>query len=237
MKQESFNFSKGDKIGGKYEIERFLGKGWEGEVYLAKEVGTGVERTLKFFYPKRDKKNKASKFYAKKLHKLKNCNIIIQYYGQDMFFHEEPVTYLVSEFIEGELLSEFLKRQSGNRLSAFAALHLLHALAEGMDEVHKMKEYHGDLHTDNIIVQRVGLGFELKLLDLYHWGAADNIHILDDVVDLIRIFHEVLGGKKHYSKLPPEVKDIICGLRRDLIRKKFKTAGKLKEYLEDMEWN
>ena len=41
-----------------------------------------------------------------------------------------------------------------------------------LEEVHLMKEYHGDLHMDNIIVQRFGLNFNVKLLNLFHWQAS-----------------------------------------------------------------
>ncbi len=237
-KIESFEFEQGELIAGKYEIMHQLGKGWEGEVYLLREVSTGIERAAKIFYPHRNKHDRASKFYAKKLHKLRHCDIVIQYYSQEMYFvNGEAVTVLISEFIEGELLSEYLKRQPGKRMQPFAALHLLHALASGMEAVHRAKEYHGDLHTDNVMIQRTGLGFDLKVIDLYSWGAASAEHIRDDVVDLITIFYEVLGGKKHYAKLPKPIKGIICGLKKSLILKKFKTAGKLREYLENMSWD
>jgi len=236
-KIESFDFQPGETIHSKYEILDFLGKGWEGEVYLVKELATGIERAAKFFYPHHNKRDKSSKFYAKKLHKLRNCDIIIQYYGQDVWYIDgQPVTYLISEYTQGELLSEFLKGQPGKRLNPFAALHFLHALASGVDAIHRMKEYHGDLHTDNIIVQRYGLRFQLKLLDFYPWGRSTGEHLQDDVVEMIRIFHETVGGQKHYANLPPEVKDIICGLKRSLILQKFKSAGKLRAYIENMEW-
>ena len=144
---------------------------------------------------------------------------------------------MISDFIDGVILSRFLEKQPGKRLASFAALHFLHALASGMECIHRLKEYHGDLHTDNIIVQRSGLRFELKLLDLYKWGKATAEHIKDDVVEMIHIFYEVLGGKKHYSKLPKPIKEIICGLKRSLILKKFKTAGQLKDYIENLEWD
>ena len=57
-----------------------------------------------------------------------------------------------------------------------------------------------------------------------------------DVVDLIKLFYEMLGGQKHYAKLRPEIKAIICGQKQSLIFSKFRTAGKLREYLENMEW-
>ncbi|WP_455205238.1 hypothetical protein [Kaarinaea lacus] len=99
-----------------------------------------------------------------------------------------------------------------------------------------MKEYHGDLHTDNIIIRRFGLSYDLKLLDMFHWSAARSENIKHDVCDLVRIFYDSLGGQKHYSKLPPEIKTIISGLKRSLILKKFRTAGQLREYIETMQW-
>ena len=234
---ESFDLPAGRIIARKYEIKYLLGAGWESEVYLVREIATGIERTAKFFFPQRNPYDRALKFYARKLHKLRKCEIVIQYSTQDtIVFRRVPVSFLVSEFVEGELLSEYLDRQSGKRLQPFQALHLLYALARGIECIHTVGDYHGDLHTDNIIVQRVGLKFELKLLDMFHWGAPSAENIRDDVINLIRIFYDALGGQKHYAKLPKEVKQICCGLKRSQITKKFRTAGKLRKYLESMQW-
>ena len=235
---DSFNLPPGRIIAKKYEIKSLLGAGWESEVYLVREVTTGIERTAKFFFPQRNLHDRALKFYARKLHKLRKCPIVIQYSTQDVFIYRRfPISFLVSEFVEGELLSTYLNRQPGKRLLPFKALHLLYALACGIECIHSAGEYHGDLHTENIIVQRVGLRFELKLLDMYHWGAPSAENIRDDVIDLIRIFYDALGGKKHYANLPHEIKDICCGLKRSLITGKFRTAGKLRDYLESMYWD
>jgi len=234
---EVFNFQPGKRLHGHYEIVTYLGAGWEGEVYLIRELATGIERTAKFFFPHRNERNKASIFYAKKLHKLQQSPIVIQYYMQDTIsYRGVPITYLISEYVEGELLSSFLARQPGKRLSAFQAVHLLHALASGIESIHQLGEYHGDLHTDNVMIRRYGLGFELKLLDMFHWGAPTAHHIHDDVIDLVRLFYDALGGSKHYAKQPHVVKEICCGLKRSLILKKFKTAGQLRRYLETMQW-
>ncbi|HSS63644.1 MAG TPA: serine/threonine-protein kinase, partial [Gammaproteobacteria bacterium] len=152
-------------------------------------------------------------------------------------FRGQPLKYLISDYIEGELLSHFITRQPGKRLQPFAALHLLHALAKGIECIHKSGDFHGDLHTDNIIVQRYGLGFELKLLDFYHSRASKKENIRFDVVEMIRVFHEALGGAKHYAKHPPEIKAICCGRKQSLILKKFRSAGQIKSYLETMEWS
>jgi serine/threonine protein kinase len=234
----SFGLEPGYRIGDKYRVEALLGTGWEGEVYLIRELATGIERTAKIFFPQRNPRNQALRFYARKLHKLRQCPIVIQYHTRDTLFYDgEPVSFLVSEFVEGELLSEFLKRQRGGRLTPFQGVHLLYSLSSGIECIHAIGEYHGDLHADNIIVQRHGLGFELKLLDMFHWGGPSSQNIRNDVFDLIRIFYDALGGRRHYAGQPEEVKAICCGLRHSLISRKFKSAGQLRAYLENMQWS
>jgi len=234
----SFDLKPGRVLSQKYEVLELLGAGWEGEVYLIREISTGIERTAKLFFPQRNPNNKSIKFYAQKLHTLRHCPIVIHYSAQETItFKGQQVNFLISEYIEGELLSEFIQRQPGKRLTAFQGLHLLHSLAAGLECVHAMGEYHGDLHMENIIIQRFGLSFDLKLLDFYQWKAPRKENICGDTLFLIRILYDAIGGKKHYANQPQEIKNIICGLKESLILKKFKSAGELKQYLEIMTWN
>jgi len=235
---DAFDFVPGRILAGKYEVVRQLGRGWESEVYLIRELSTSIKRTAKFFFPRRNPGGRTVHFHATKLHKLRHLRILIQYHTQETIrFKGEKITFLVSDFVEGELLSRFLARQRGGRLSAFPAMHLLYALVCGLDSIHKLHEYHGDLHTDNIIVQRYGLTFELKLLDMFNWGSPKRANLQHDVVEAIRIFHEVLGGRKFYARQPPEVKYICCGMRPSLILRKFKTAEQLKIHMETLRWS
>lgn len=234
----SFDFQPGRVLAKKYEVIATLGSGWEGEVYLVREVNTGIERTAKLFFPERNVKDRSAKRYATKLHRLRHCPILIQYHSRDVLrFRGMDVSVLISEYVEGELLTEFLKRQPGRRLAPFQAVHLLHALARGMETVHTEGEYHGDLHGDNIIVQRHGLGFELKLIDMFHWTAPKKESIRDDVVDMVRVFYDALGGPRHYARQPKPVKEICRGMKRSLINERFRTAGRLRAYLERMSWD
>ncbi len=235
-KIDAFDFPEGMRLSRKYEVVSRLGGGWEGEVYLVKEAGTDILRAAKFFYPQRNLKNKTVNFYAKKLHKLHSCNALIKYLSQDIIIHDdEEITYLVSEFVEGKTLSSFLDSRPKKRLTSFQALHLLHSIAKGVEDIHYLKEYHGDLHTDNVIVTKFGLEFSVKLIDVFQWGRATKGSIQDDVIDMIRIFYDALGGAKTYSSQPAEVKEIVCGLKKNMIRKKFKTAGHLRIHLEHMQ--
>ncbi len=233
----SFDLAHGDLLAGKYRVQERLGRGWEGEVYLVREVGTGVERSAKLFFPHRNTAGATARYSARKLHKLRHCPILIQYHTRETIEHDnQAVTVLVSEYVAGELLPAFLRRQQGGRLAAFEALHLLHALASGVADIHTSGEYHGDLHAANVIVGRRGLGFEVKLLDLFPRGRASSGAVQDDVVDLVRLLYDCGGGKRTYKRQPPEFREICCGLKRSLITRKFRTALELRWYLEQMVW-
>lgn len=234
---ESFDLEPGDVLVDKYEVVSDLGRGWEGEVFLVRELETGIERAAKFFFPQRNPRNRTLIRYAAKLHRLRHCPILIQYHTQETVDYQgTPITFMVSEYVEGEPLSVFLKRQPGKRLDPFQAFHLVHALASGIESIHNLREYHGDLHTENVIVRRAGLGFDVKLLDLYHWDTPTRVNIQDDVCDLVRILYDAVGGRAWYSRQPPEVKAICSGLKRSLILRKFSTAGQLRQRLETMQW-
>lgn len=232
-----FDFPDGRIINGKYEITEKLGAGWEAEVYKIEELNTGVERAAKFFFPHRNEKNKVANQYAKKLHRLSSCPIIIHYHSTESFWHRNhKVTCLISELVDGDILLDYVKSQPGKRMSISHGLQLLHALAGGLESMHRLGEYHGDLHIENVMVRRYGLGFEVKLLDMYHWKDSKSSNMAEDICNSIRIFYDAIGGQKHYRKQPVEVKEICLGLRRDLILKKFRTAGQLREYIENIEW-
>jgi len=234
---DAFNFPPGRVIGGKYVVEAFIGGGWEGEVYRVTERKTGIPRAAKVFYPQRNARDKAVKFYAQKLNRLRKCPMIIQYHHSEVIrFRKTDVTCLISEFVEGELLSKFLARQPGKRLGAFEALHLLHATARGLEQLHQLKEYHGDIHDENILVERRGIDFEVKMVDFYHWGRTTAAALREDIIQLMQVLYDMVGGKRHYTTQPPEIRAICCGLRRDLIAKKFPTARHLREHLETFAW-
>jgi tRNA A-37 threonylcarbamoyl transferase component Bud32 len=235
---DSFDLAPGRILAGKYMVDVKLGAGWEGEVYKVEETRTGIHRAAKLFYPQRNVRDRAVTFYAKKLERLRACPIVIQYVHTETVKRRGiPVTCLISEYVDGEILRDFIARQRGRRLPPFEALHLVHALARGLEEIHRVKEYHGDLHDGNVLVRRRGVFFDVKILDFYHWGAATASHIRDDVADLIRILYDAVGGRERYASQPAEIKSICRGLRRDLIARAFPTAHHLRTYLETFMWD
>jgi tRNA A-37 threonylcarbamoyl transferase component Bud32 len=236
-KPRRFDFPPGKSVAGKYEIESLLGSGWEGEVYRIVERSTGIRRAAKFYYPHRDPTGKAAIAYARKLDALRHCPILMQYHHQEIaYVRRRKVTVVISELVEGQKLSEFLASQPGHRLSTFEALHVLHVLAKGIAPIHARGEYHGDIHDDNIMIRRQGIDFEVKLLDFFDLGKPTKAKIYKDVLNLVEVFHTIVGGRARYADQPKVVKEIIRGLKDSLILERFTSAGDIQRHLETLEW-
>jgi tRNA A-37 threonylcarbamoyl transferase component Bud32 len=232
------DFPAGRSIAGKYQVEELLGSGYEGEVYRIFEKSTGIRRAAKFYYPHRDPTGKAAIAYARKLDALRHCPILLQYHHQEVAtVRRRKVIVVISELVEGQKLSEFLRRQGRHRLSTFEALHVLYVLAKGIAPIHARGEYHGDIHDDNIMIRRQGIGFEVKLLDFFDLGRPSRAKIQKDVLNLIEVFHTIVGGRDAYGRQPRVVKDIIRGLKDSLILQRFSSAGDIQRHLETLQWN
>jgi serine/threonine protein kinase len=237
-KVKRFDFPTGRTVAGKYVIERPLGSGYEGEVYVIVERATGIRRAAKFYYPHRDPMGKSAISYARKLDALRHCPILMQYHHQEVaYVKRRKVTVVISELVEGQKLSEFLKSQPDGRLSTFEALHVLYILAKGIAPIHARGEYHGDIHDDNIMIRRAGIGFEVKLLDFFDLGRPTKSKVHKDVLNLIQVFHTIVGGRTHYHDQPKAVKDIIRGQKDSLILERFQSAGDIQRHLENLQWD
>jgi tRNA A-37 threonylcarbamoyl transferase component Bud32 len=235
LRTQPFHFEPGRRAG-RYVIQRSLGSGYEGEVYVVEERGTGIQRAAKFYYPQRDPHGKAAIAYARKLDALRHCPILLQYLHQEVVnVRRQKVTVVVSELVEGQKLSEFLQTQT--RLSTFESLHVLYVLARGIAPIHARGEYHGDIHDDNIMIRRRGISFDVKLLDFFDLGKPTRAKIHKDVLNLIMVFHDIVGGRDSYADQPRVVKDIIRGLKDTLILERFQSAGDLQKHLETLNWN
>ena len=232
-----FGFRPGRQLEGRYVLGQCIGAGWEGEVYHLTERRTQIERVVKFYYPHRYPNQKRWVRLAQKHHKLRDCPIVLQYHhhGQ-MTWRGRDVHYMVSELAEGEVLYDVLMRQPRKRFTAFEAMHITHTIAKGMAQIHARREYHGDIHSYNVLVRRQGIRFKVKLLDLYLNPKSSDRRTRGDVCDIAMLLYELIGGPATYKTAPRIVKDIVCGRRRDVIARKFSNAGAICDYLVTAEW-
>jgi len=233
-----YNLRPGRLIGGKYQIDTLLGAGWEGEVYRVIEKRSGAIRALKLFYPKRNKADHASTFYARKLERLRGCGLVVKYHHTEhLTLSGQRIAALVSECAEGAVLDDIIKDARGKRLPDQEALLILHRIAEGLVQIHAKGDYHGDIHGRNVLVRRVGVFYDLRLFDFYDYGKPTAARRRDDIIDSIRLFYDMLGGQPRYASARPEFKHIIGGLRHAIIIKRFPTAAKLLQHIESFEWS
>jgi serine/threonine protein kinase len=169
---------------------------------------------------------------------LRHCPILLQYHHQEIaYVQRRKVIVVISELVEGQKLSDFLYQQRRHRLSTFEALHVLYVLAKGIAPIHARGEYHGDIHDDNIMIRRQGIGFEVRLLDFFDLGKPSVSKTRKDVLNLIEVFFTLVGGREAYASQPKVVKDIIRGRKDSLILERFVSAGDIQRHLETLQWS
>lgn len=150
---------------GKYLIEKRLGHGAMGVVYQVRHLGLQKRLALKMIHPGvRSDSNFLSRFKteAEVLGRLSHVNIVsVTDFGIDMRANGTP--YLVMEYLEGESLDTYLKREG--RLDLKKALSFLRELADALDYAHAKGVLHRDLKPSNIFIVKDGPQERIKILD------------------------------------------------------------------------
>lgn len=161
---------KGQRLG-PYEVEKPLGAGGMGEVYRAKD--TRLDRIVAIkVLPERTAMNAdlRARFEreAKAISSLNHPNICTLH---DVG-HHEGIDFLVMEYLEGEVLSERLKRSA---MDVDEGLGIAVQIADALATAHGQGLIHRDLKPDNIFLAKDGA----KLLD---FGLA-KIQISEGVIE------------------------------------------------------
>lgn len=147
-----FSFDGPLLIGGKYLVERRLGRGGMGSVYLVQHVGLEKRFALKMIT--REGANspdfrESFENEARALGRLYHPNIVeVTDYGVDS--RNSGMPYLVMEHLTGSTLAEILKK--GKFLPFEEAISLLRATADAVDTAHKQNIVHGDLKPANLFL-------------------------------------------------------------------------------------
>ena len=141
------NLEPGTWLDGRYKILRFLGKGSEGSVYLAFH-----EKLFRFYAVK--ELNKEGLCFSREsieVWKTLRCSGLPEIV--DILENEEMV-WIVTEYIEGETLAEYMKK--GRRLSVEKAASWCIQIEHVLTWLHSQDPpvFYGDLKPDNLIVQK-----------------------------------------------------------------------------------
>ena len=157
----------GEILDGKYRIDKQLGAGGMGNVYLATHLGTTRVVAVKVIAPRWAAEPQfLARFQreAQACGRLRHPNIvnvtdfgIARAAGGDM-------PYLVMEFLDGQTLSDFQK--SNPRIALPLIADLLDQIGLALGEAHRHGIVHRDLKPDNIWLEPNGRGgYTVKVLD------------------------------------------------------------------------
>ncbi|BBM83327.1 protein kinase domain-containing protein [Candidatus Uabimicrobium amorphum] len=141
----------------RYKLEKIIGQGGIGYVYLAKDIHRNQDVAIKQCKHTSDKIVERFKREYKFLCSIKHPNIVMAY----DFFEERSNYFLVMEHIPGITLKELLEKE--HRLTLLQRLNIALQMCKAVSALNVNKIVHRDIKPDNIIVTEKGI---IKLLDL-----------------------------------------------------------------------
>jgi len=158
---------------GNYEIVRAIGEGGMGSVYEAIQGGLGRRVALKVLAPHLTKDQAFLKRFAREAQSaaaLSHPNLVTVYENG----HEKERYYFSMEYVDGETLSDRLKREG--RLPVHEAISIAAQVATALDYAWKQDRIiHRDVKPGNIMLTAQG---PVKVTDL---GLAKSIAVDSDV--------------------------------------------------------
>jgi serine/threonine protein kinase len=157
----------GEVLDEKYRIERELGRGGMGSVYLATHLGTDRPVAVKVIAPQfmmNDEFVERFRREAKAAGRMHHPNVVnVTDFG---FAHVEGdrIAYLVMEYLDGCTLADILAEES--QLPIEWVADIIEQTCSAVDEAHQHGVVHRDLKPDNIWLEpnRRG-GYTVKVLD------------------------------------------------------------------------
>jgi serine/threonine protein kinase len=170
-------FMLGETLDAKYRIDKQLGAGGMGNVYLATHLGTTRAVAVKVIAPRwAAEPHFLARFQreAQACGRLRHPNIInVTDFGVAKTAQGD-VAYLVMEYLDGQTLSDFQEANPHIALTLIADL--LDQIGLALTEAHRRGIVHRDLKPDNIWLEPNGRGgFTVKVLD---FGVA-KVNLLD----------------------------------------------------------
>ena len=149
---------------GKFEIQRLLGHGAMGEVYLAKDTVIGRQVALKVIRPALAGLDPDGELQTRFQREAKAAGVlshprIVTVYE---FGEEEGLLFLAMEFVDGEDLSALLAERA---LAPTEILEVIAQVCDGLQQAHKHGILHRDIKPSNVMVSREDGEVNAKLMD------------------------------------------------------------------------
>ncbi len=164
----------GTIIDGKYTLEKCIGRGGMGAVYLSQHTSVNKKFAIKVLLQNLVESHPAAydrfRREAQATGRINHPNAIsVIDFGQT----EDGTSYLVMQYVEGVSLRRVMER-AGNKLPLNQFLHLAKQICAGIAAAHKAGVVHRDIKPDNIMVENVDGQEVARVLDFGIAKLKDN---------------------------------------------------------------
>jgi serine/threonine protein kinase len=189
----------GQTLDNKYKIEKELGKGGMGTVYLATHVGTERPVAVKVIaseFMQRAEFIERFRREARAAGRLRHPNVVnVTDFG---FANADggTVAYLVMEYLDGCTLGEILEEEK--RLPLSWTIDILEQVCSAVEEAHRQGIIHRDLKPDNIWLEpNQRGGYTVKVLD---FGIAKLEEQINNATELTLLDFPISPTEKYDPK-------------------------------------
>ena len=157
----------GEVLDGKYHLDKRLGQGGMGAVFLATHLGTKRPVALKVIAPQfmaNEEVGERFRREAEAAGRLRHPNVVnVTDFGVAMVGRDR-VAYLVMEYLDGCSLGDMIKEKGALPLAL--AVDIVEQICLAIGNAHQQGVIHRDLKPDNIWLQPDGRGgYNVKVLD------------------------------------------------------------------------
>ena len=155
-RETTFGFAAGMRIA-QYQLERELGRGGMGVVYVARDVKLGRLVALKFINNSSRQVNERFLIEARATARCSHDNLVIIHEVDE----HEGTPYMVLEYLDGTDLRKVMVAE-GRQLLPPRVLELALPIARALARAHELGIIHRDLKPENVLVTTTG---QVKVLD------------------------------------------------------------------------
>lgn len=192
-----------NKVIKEYKIERKIGEGGMGNVYLATHLQNNTQAAIKALHPyllQNEEIRKRFRNEAMMLAQLNHPSIVALY----DYIEQDEGSFLIMEYAQGNTLDEYIEKING-LIPEKRAIKILSKILETVDYAHRNKIIHRDLKPSNILIYDDD---KIKILD---FGIAK---ILDESSNQFTKTGTKVGTVFYMS--PEQVKGKKLDLRTDI---------------------
>jgi serine/threonine-protein kinase len=158
---------EGSLVAGRYRVERLIGRGGMGSVWVARHLTLKRLVAIKFIHPELVGSEEALRRFdieAKAAARLKSRHAAAVY---DHGVTDRGQPYIVMEYLEGEVLEDAIKKRG--RLPLPEVAEIVDQAARALEAAHEANIVHRDLKPENIFLAREReagkFGYTVKLVD------------------------------------------------------------------------